>query len=208
MLSRGDGLADPAITDPPAQHNWLPILFWATSKRLCPYCTECASSHGFKRTFRFHSKLRCIGWLLDVKATCCCLNNSRTDLPRQFHSLPRWDRIVCWLVGCWTSQQHASVSQGRICLTSQQDASVSQGRICLTSQQYASVSRGRICLTSQQDASVSQGRICLTSQQYASVSQGRICLTSQQYASVSQGRMLVRTATLRQKPQTKVCPLT
>ena len=25
----------------------------------------------------------------------------------------RW--IVCWLVGCLTSQQHASVSQGRIC---------------------------------------------------------------------------------------------
>ena len=61
-------------------------------------------------------------------------------------------------------------------LTSQQQASVSQGRICLTSQQQASVSQGRICLTSQQQASVSQGRICLTSQQLASVSQGRICL--------------------------------
>ena len=24
-------------------------------------------------------------------------------------------RLVCWLVGCFTSQQHASVSQGRIC---------------------------------------------------------------------------------------------
>ena len=24
-------------------------------------------------------------------------------------------RFVCWLVGCLTSQQHASVSQGRIC---------------------------------------------------------------------------------------------
>ena len=58
------------------------------------------------------------------------------------------------------SQQHASVSQGRICLTSQQHASVSQGRICLTSQQHASVSQGRICLTSQQHASVSQGQIC------------------------------------------------
>ena len=42
-------------------------------------------------------------------------------------------------------QQHASVSQGRICLTSQQHASVSQGRICLTSHQHASVSQGRIC---------------------------------------------------------------
>ena len=77
---------------------------------------------------------------------------------------------------CLTSQQQASVSQGRICLTSQQQASVSQGRICLTSQQQASVSQGRICLTSQQQASVSQGRICLTSQQQANVSQGRICL--------------------------------
>ena len=26
-----------------------------------------------------------------------------------------WGRIVCWLVGCLTSQQQASVSQGRIC---------------------------------------------------------------------------------------------
>ena len=59
-----------------------------------------------------------------------------------------------------TSQQHVSVSQGRICLTSQQQASVSQGRTCLTSQQQASVSQGRTCLTSQQQASVSQGRIC------------------------------------------------
>ena len=78
-------------------------------------------------------------------------------------------------VGCLTSQQHDSVSQGRICLTSQQHDSVSQGRICLTSQQHDSVSQGRICLTSQQHDSVSQGRICLTSQQHDSVSQGRIC---------------------------------
>ena len=81
----------------------------------------------------------------------------------------------CFVVGCLTSQQHASVSPGRIWLTSQQHASVSQGRICLMSQQHASVSQGRICLTSQQHASGSQGRIYLTSQQHASVSQGRIC---------------------------------
>ena len=37
---------------------------------------------------------------------------------------------VGWFVACLTSQQQASVSQGRICLTSQQQASVSQGRIC------------------------------------------------------------------------------
>ena len=91
------------------------------------------------------------------------------------------ERIVCWLVAWLTSQQHASVSQGRICLTSQQHASVSQVRICLTSQQHASVSQGRICLTSQQHASVSQGRICLTSQQHASVSQVRICSDSRMY---------------------------
>ena len=82
---------------------------------------------------------------------------------------------VVMFVGCLTSQQHACVSQGRICSTSQQHASVSQGRICLTSQQHACVSQGRICLTSQQHASVSQGRICSTSQQHACVSQGRIC---------------------------------
>ena len=68
--------------------------------------------------------------------------------------------VSCLLLGCSTSQQHASVSQGRICLTSQQHAGVSQGRICLTSQQHAGVSQGRIYLTPQQDASVSQGRIC------------------------------------------------
>ena len=84
------------------------------------------------------------------------------------------------LVGCLTSQQHASVSQGRGrtrlllvgCLTSQQHASVSQGRArtrlllidCLTSQQHASVSHGRGrpwlsigCFMSQHHASVSQG---------------------------------------------------
>ena len=49
----------------------------------------------------------------------------------------------CSLVGCLTSQQHASVSQGQTCLTSQQHASVSQGQTCLTSQQHASISQGR-----------------------------------------------------------------
>ena len=108
-------------------------------------------------------------------------------------------------VGCLTSQQHISVSQGRICLTSQQHASVSQGRICLTSQQHASVSQGRICLTSQQHASVSQGRICLTSQQHASVSQGRICLTSQQHASVSQGRICLTSQQHASVSQGRIC---
>ena len=70
------------------------------------------------------------------------------------------------LVGCLTSQQHASVSQGRAsmqllvgCLTSQQHASVSQGRAsmqllvgCLTSQQQTSVSQGRTCMQNPLDA--------------------------------------------------------
>ena len=83
--------------------------------------------------------------------------------------------MLLLLVAFLTSQQHVSVSQGRICLTSQQHVSVSQGWICLTSQQHVSVFQGRICLTSQQHVSVSQGWICLTSQQHVSVSQGRIC---------------------------------
>ena len=118
-----------------------------------------------------------------------CINPPACVILSLFNKRNVWFAIVCWLLTRLTFQQHASVSQGRICLTSQQHASVSQGRICLTSQQHASVSQGRICLTSQQHASVSQGRICLTSQQHASVSQGRICLTSQQHASVSQGRI-------------------
>ena len=113
--------------------------------------------------------------------------------------------LFCLLVVCLTSQQHDSVSQGRICLTSQQHASVSQGRICLTSQQHASVSQGRICLTSQQQASVSQGRIGLTSQQHASVSQGRICLTSQQHASVSQGRICLTSQQHASVSQGRIC---
>ena len=98
------------------------------------------------------------------------MNQKRRRLPIMSENFPLIIRyelglFVGWLVDCLTSQQQASVSQGRICLTSQQQASVSQGRICLTSQQQASVSQGRICLTSQQQASVSQGRICLTSRQ-------------------------------------------
>ena len=38
--------------------------------------------------------------------------------PRCISVLVEWDddeKFVCWLVGCFTSQQQASVSQGRIC---------------------------------------------------------------------------------------------
>ena len=34
---------------------------------------------------------------------------------RQAHRETKQTRVVCWLVGCLTSQQHASVFQGRIC---------------------------------------------------------------------------------------------
>ena len=50
-----------------------------------------------------------VGWLLNIPATCQCI--SGTELLRQFYVLPQ----NCWFVGCSTSQQHASVSQGRIC---------------------------------------------------------------------------------------------
>ena len=48
-----------------------------------------------------------VGWLFNVPATCQCI--SGTDLHRQFFG------YACLLVGCLTSQQHASVSQGRVC---------------------------------------------------------------------------------------------
>ena len=51
-----------------------------------------------------------VGWLLHVPATVVCI--SGTDLLRQFHVLPHSD---CLSVACLTSQQQASVSQGRIC---------------------------------------------------------------------------------------------
>ena len=117
----------------------------------------------------------------------------------------RGDMLVCLLLACLTSQQHASVSQGRICLTSQQHTGASQGRICLTSQQHASVSQGRICLTSQQHAGVSQGRICLTSQQHTGASQGRICLTSQQHAGISQGRICLTSQQRASVSQARIC---
>ena len=110
------------------------------------------------------------------------------------------------LVGCLTSQQHVSVSQGRIRLTSQQRASVSQGRICLDKIHAKPQFFGKdptmvpsnraallfCCLTSKQHADVSQGRICLTSQQHAGVFQGRICLTSQQIAYLRDGTVSTR----------------
>ena len=63
--------------------------------------------------------------------------------------------------GCLlASQQHARLSQGRICLRTD--------TVCLlTSQQHARLSQGRICLRTD--------TVCLlTSQQHASLSQGRI----------------------------------
>ena len=172
----------PRVLHPPGVSTPPPLAFDMTS--LSPSAVAVA----VRRDSRHHSSLSCDP-------------SGRHGWPGG-HKCRGW--VGEWVGGCLTSQQQASVSQGRICLASQQQASVSQGRICLTSQQQASVSQGRICLTSQQQviisqdgfcltsqqqASVSQGRICLTSQQHASVSQGRICLTSQQYASVYQGRI-------------------
>ena len=95
--------------------------------------------------------------LLNVPATCKFI--SGTDLLRQLCVLPHWDtsctRGVGWLVGCLTSQQHASVSQGQICSDNcssyHTEMQVAREELvgwlvgCLTSQQHASVSQGRIC---------------------------------------------------------------
>ena len=43
----------------------------------------------------------------------CSIAHPGRGLALQVHDELRKD--VCWLVGCLTSQQHASVSQGRIC---------------------------------------------------------------------------------------------
>ena len=100
--------------------------------------------------------------------------------------------LLLLFVGCLTSQQHASVSQGRICLTSQQHASVSQGRICRDNCTCCHTDReaaGPTCHVTQSqhtELTVSGNNDpaesgvcllvgCLTSQQHASVSQGRIC---------------------------------
>ena len=55
-------------------------------------------------------KIRCccclfVCWSLNVPATCLCIS----------FFLSLLYLFVCLLVGCLTSQQHASVSQGRIC---------------------------------------------------------------------------------------------
>ena len=51
-----------------------------------------------------------------------------------------WDQVVCWLVGCLTSQQHASVSQGRICedkfTCCQTEIEVADQTFYLTQSQY------------------------------------------------------------------------
>ena len=59
--------------------------------------------------------------------------------------------FVCLFVCCLTSQQHASVSQGRIC---------SDNFTCCHTEIEVAVCLLVGCLTSQQQASVSQGRIC------------------------------------------------
>ena len=46
-------------------------------------------------------------WVVNLPSSHC--NGSRSP------SLQLWRRFVFWLLACLTSQQHASVSQGRIC---------------------------------------------------------------------------------------------
>ena len=58
-------------------------------------------------------------------STVCCLQHLQ-----QFPVCDTKKSRFMLFVGCLTSQQQASVSQGQICLTSQQHATVSQGQIC------------------------------------------------------------------------------
>ena len=73
---------------------------------------------------QWSSWISVVCWLLHVPTTFKCI--SGMDLLRILYMLPHWGRsrgsdlpphslFVCWLVGCFTSQQHASVSQWRIC---------------------------------------------------------------------------------------------
>ena len=53
--------------------------------------------------------------LFIIKISCIRLLTSTTPLPSTMSSWFTSASTVCWLVGCLTSHQHASVSQGRIC---------------------------------------------------------------------------------------------
>ena len=67
---------------------------------------------------------------------------------------------VCWLVGCLTSLQHASVSQGRICTDNFTCHHTEIVAFCRMTNMELGVCWLVACLTPQQQASVSQGRIC------------------------------------------------
>ena len=103
------------------------LVGWLTSQQ------HASVSQGRICTDNFTCCSLLVGWLVNVPATCQCI--SGTDLHRQFYML----QFVGWL----TSQQHASVSQGRICTDNFTCCSLLVG--WLTSQQHASVSQGRIC---------------------------------------------------------------
>ena len=55
-----------------------------------------------------------IWWSINSPRTCSCLQESSLPICKEY-SIGKEARFVCLLVGCLTSQQHACVSQGRIC---------------------------------------------------------------------------------------------
>ena len=95
------------------------------------------------------------------------------------------ETVVCWLLACLSSQQQASVSQGRICSHRPvylRDGSAHTGQ-CISGTDLltqASVSQGRICSHRPvylRDGSAHTGQ-CISGTDLltqASVSQGRIC---------------------------------
>ena len=60
---------------------------------------------------------------------------------QQQHQQQKWDSVVCLLVGCLMSQQHASLSQGRIysdnCMCCHTETEVADQTLYLTQSQYA-----------------------------------------------------------------------
>ena len=82
----------------------------------------------------------CIHWQKNLKSMLlsrsCCLCPSEKDIPTR----PMPKRGVCLFVGCLTSQQHVSVSQGRICsdnfMHSHTDIEVADQTFHLTQSQY------------------------------------------------------------------------
>ena len=100
-------------------------------------------------TFILFSITACLTWRGALKIKCLL-------------SLQRPDRKtltgkeVCWLVGCSTSQQHASVSQGRICSDNgtccHTEVEVADQTFHLTQSQYTTLGKPVPALTLQRQA--------------------------------------------------------